>query len=733
MSTTSDTPGTQAPATEAPQPTKDTPTAPLPGGGTETSGAVAPGPAPTAGVGDSGNPISNAVPSSGTSTTSTSGTNNNSESSSVTLDDDGQEGEDLYEAVCKLAPFAEMKPTMMSNKDNIKIGCYFVHKMHINQKSTIYLKYGAEVQNIIIRSGMTEFGTSCILTVADVASSLTTLLEYQTNYYFVIAIMNVYDENSTENALVYQPYIFEIDKILPISADSNVKTYKITLSDILSATLKKVSYGNMLLQYPDMPNAVHYGELYNYFVEYAAKIINTVHNKKYKIPTKIFFKSLNSDSISVIIKAVIFKDLPIDTIAYNLLNKIFIVACRELTVSENFSKKAEVKGPVLTPLFLTDEWEDASGLYRSVYNVDTNEKVVKDITFSGEVPIKAKYFRRSYSMKHLQMPFQLAFSEDKPAVYETINPKYENGKLSKEDQFFVPMNGFSNSVIDNSVEVPFDGASAGFGWRNLALMADTPSGGSNALIYFNWIYEYYKNVYLNYEESKVRKELKKALIPVVDPNFHQVEIHGLMGGDADFFAKANSSVIRLRSEDPIKESLMHVGRAVKSFIFMNALTGFKINGNIIRHPGEIIKLNNAAGSIDDEVPQQSVGGVNSIKNGYGFFYITHVMHCFSGTNYNDVIYCTKLCNIFTDEEITEEEKNVKEAAEANAKAASTSTSSSDSSGSAPSNSTTTPTQTGTPGATDSSTSAPAPTTGSGLLPGTSGTTPAPAPTPTPTT
>lgn len=714
-------PTTPAATTPAPEST------PLPGGGT-SSGVITPGPTATD---PNGNPISTEVPSAGNATP-----NSTSESSSgpaVTLDDDGQEGENLYEAVCKFAPFNSIKPISMSNKDNVKIGCYMVHRMHMNAQSTIHLKYGSEVNNILIRNGMTEYGTHASVTVTDTTGALTSAIQFQSNYYFVIAIMNVYNEDSLESGLIFQPYIFEIDKVDVLSSDGKTKVYKLMLSDIISATLKKVSYGNMLLQYPEMPNAANFGELYNYFVEYAAAIINVIHNKKYKIPKKIFFKSLNSDSINPIIKGVIFKDLPIDTTAYNLLNKIFIVASRELEVPSNFSKKAEVKGAVLTPLFLTDEWEDASGLYRSTYNTDTNEKVVIDFAIPGEVPFKAKLFRRSLAMKHLQMPFQIAFGQDSSSVYETFNPKYNDGILSDEDQFFNPMNGFTNSIIDGAVEVPFDGAAVGLGWRNLALMADTPSGGTNALIYFNWMYEYYKNVYLNYEENKFRKEFKKALVPVVDPNFHQVEINNLHGGDADFFAKANASVVKLRSEDPIKEALMHVGRTIKSFIFMNALTGFKVNGNIIRHPGEIIKINNPSNGPDDEVPQQPLGGADSIKNGYGLFYITHVMHMFSGTQYEDIIYATKLCNIYSAEEIEAEETRIKEQAAANA--GTNNTNSNTTSTNTPSTPTpATPAPTGT-------TPAPTPDAATGTLPspennsagGNGNTTPStPAPTPTPT-
>ena len=644
-STETSTPTTNnnAPAGGAPTPTGDTP-APnngVPtGGGTNTT--LQPGPTtqdPTT------SPAATQVPSANNGTAAQPAGTQSQDSKD---EYGGKEGEDLYTEIAKLAPFGEIRPVYTESGDLIKVGCYAVDKLNISKEGTIYLKYGADVPSIKIDQGLTDFGINATILARDINNSLTPLIKHQLNYYFVICFMTLYNDNGTGNndSIIYQPYIFEIDAIKLSEDKSNEKIYKIVLSDLLSATLKKVSYGNMLLQYPELPNVANFGDLYNYFIEYASTIINVVHNKKYKIPNKIIFKSLNSDSINALIKGVIFKDLPIDTNALTLLQRIFRIAARELEAPANFAAKAEIKGTILTPLFLTEEWEDFSAAYRSFYETDTEIKLDSTLTYEGSERCGGVYLRRALFMKHLQMPFQLAFDTDKdPQIFEVINPNYAGGKVSADDQFFNPMNGYMNTPINNIIELPIDGATVGLGWRNLMLMADTAGGGSNSLIYFNWIYEYYKHAYLNYEECKLAAKLKKHLIPVMDPNFHIAEVHGLTGGDAEFFAKANSSVIKLRSEDILKEAFLHVGRQVKSYIFMNALTGFKLNASIVRHPGEIIKINNPAKESETASMQPVVGGIDAQEFGYVLLYVTHISHILSGSKFENVIYGTRICDI----------------------------------------------------------------------------------------
>jgi hypothetical protein len=73
----------------------------------------------------------------------------------------------------------------------------------------------------------------------------------------------------------------------------------------------------------------------------------------------------------------------------------------------------------------------------------------------------------------------------------------------------------------------------------------------------------------------------------------------------------------------------------------------EIKGNIIRHPGEIIKINYGSGNNNPEELSSSpiIGGLSTAENGYVISYITQVIHEFKGPEYNDIIHATKICTI----------------------------------------------------------------------------------------
>jgi hypothetical protein len=103
--------------------------------------------------------------------------------------------------------------------------------------------------------------------------------------------------------------------------------------------------------------------------------------------------------------------------------------------------------------------------------------------------------------------------------------------------------------------------------------------------------------------------------------------------------------IKLKSNDSVKEALYHVGKTLKSFVFMNSLFGFKLKGNMFRHPGEIIKIGNEESNLQNENPTSSLGGINALENGYVLAYMTHISHLYNGSIAEDVIYATKICDI----------------------------------------------------------------------------------------
>lgn len=565
-------------------------------------------------------------------------------------------GEDLYMALAKLAPFEYFKGITMDTGETLKICCYITDKFNFRRESSIFFKYGQEVKNITIENSIHSFGTTASVIISDSGGSMSSILEGQLNFYFVISIFNSFDvkegeSGSIEEGIIYQPYVFEIENVQLISPDNSAdKIYKITLSDIISSTLKRVSYGNLLLEQPAFPNLPNFKEVYNAIIDYAATVINLSHDKKYRISNELILGGSIDDQINPIIKDILLKDITIDVSLYTLLQRIYKIAARELEVPVNYAKKAEVKGMVLTPLFLRDEWEDLEGYYRTYYNDHDSDDVSENLTYKDEnkLVVNGTVFKRNLYLKHLQMPFQLAFCEKEPRIYETFNPKMNrDGTIHGDELLFNPLNGYSVSILNDVVELPIDGEMAASLWKNIALMSDGCSGSANALIYYNWIFEYYKNAYLNYEENFIKKHFNKETMPPVDPYFHRLEQLNLVGGDKEKFAKINSVTSRLRSSDPIKEAFWHVGRAVKSYVFLNSLFGFKVKGNIIRHPGEIIKINYGAGEQNIEMTSSSaaIGGLSTLDNGYVMAYVTQVIHEFKGTEYSDIIHATKICSV----------------------------------------------------------------------------------------
>lgn len=564
------------------------------------------------------------------------------------------EGEDLIDTIAKLSNFNYIESTIFADGFSRKIDCFFVPKATLSKEGSFHYIYGREVVSITISQSVSSYGISGTVEINDTLGSISTVAEFSPNFYFVISIFNVSEEDKgISHGYMTQPYVFEIEECIPKSPDgSPSKVYQFKLKDIISATLGKVGYGNLLLEYPGFVNLGNFGDVYNTILDYAGKIINFVHNKKYYIDCTINFIEDNADSYNEILKSVIFKDLNISMDCYSLLNYIYRHAAKEIAAPPHFT--GDNPGNVLIPLLLQDEIEDIRSEYRRYFKREVKKKITDNITFeSSNAPYttNASYIRRALYAKNILMPFELAFnsSEDsggKSIIYENINPlKDKNDAILESEKIYLPMNGYVFSPVEDAVDIPPNGANIGLGWKNLALISDTPEGAGNLLIYFNWIYDYYLEVFLNDKKSHLASTLKELITPSTDPHFHVMETAGLTGGDAETFAKMNANTIVLKSTEPLKEALYHVGRTIKSYIMTNSLYGFKIKGDLLRHPGEIIKVNSPTKNMDEYSAVSLVGGLAAAANNHILAYTNTIIHIFKGNTFKDLIYCNKICNI----------------------------------------------------------------------------------------
>lgn len=564
--------------------------------------------------------------------------------------EDELEGVNLYDFLTDLCIFPHIKSTHFSDGCDRKIDCFFIDKARMNDKGCIHYLYGKEVNSINITQSMNIYGYQASVEILDINGSLTTIAEYQNNFYFVIAIITMghSDDKGNETGVMIQPYVFEIEDIIVKSPDGEqTKIYDLKMVDIITATLGKVCYGNLLLEYPGFVNSKSFGELYTILFDYAAKIIHYSLNKKFHITSRVEFIDDIQESQADLIRAIFLQEFALNDTCRYVLDKLYKKAARQIEIPENF--KGEIPGNVHIPLFVQDETEDLQGRYRAFFKKKVQQKIVGRTSFMKEnetYHINATVIKRCLYGRTLIMPFELAFNDKEQSfIYENINPPCtDSGKLEISENYFNPMNGVAFTPIENNIDLTPSGREVGLGWKNLALISDSPDGSNNILIFFNWIYEYYKCAFLNEQKILRIDNNENYMMPIQDPHFHIMERTDLVGEDAETFAKMNANTHILKSSDARNEGLYWVGRMLKSFIFLNSMFGFTVKGSIFRHPGEIIKINSAIKSPSMQSATSSIGGI-SAYNGYVLAYMTSITHSFVGNDFKDTIYANKICAI----------------------------------------------------------------------------------------
>jgi len=562
---------------------------------------------------------------------------------------------DLFYYVAKLCKMQYREGINFNDNIQRKIACFLVDKTIMSDDGIIDFIYGQNINKIDIHQSMSDYGTTATIEVEDISGALTMALELQNNFYCVVGIFDIINQSENDKGVrlqdgyMYQPYIFGIENATVISPEGTPsKTYQIKLRDIISHTLKSISYGNLLLEYPSFINSNNFAELYDCLLNYAAKIIQLNHNNNFKINTDIFYIDDITDNVNDIIRYIVLDGLPITLTCYDLLNHIFKHAAREVKPPENFN--GEAVGNILIPMTLHDEFEDISGMYKTYFKRDQTKNVTEKISFTtpdGMFSTSGHYIKRGFYAKCILKPFELAFNNkvDNVLIYENINPARDSDdNLLPEEKLFFASNGLVFSQIKNNIELPPDNSVVEITFKNLAILSDNLNGNNNILVYFKWIYEYYKAAFLNGQDSLLYKKLEKNINPNITPHFHILESNLESDIDNELFARLNSNTIIAKSPNTILEALYYVGRVIKTYIFMNNLFGFDIKGNIFRHPGEIIKIN-VSGDTEDESITGTIGGLEAKSNKFVLAYTTSITHRLNGSTIEDLIYANKICSI----------------------------------------------------------------------------------------
>lgn len=118
------------------------------------------------------------------------------------------------------------------------------------------------------------------------------------------------------------------------------------------------------------------------------------------------------------------------------------------------------------------------------------------------------------------------------------------------------------------------------------------------------------------------------------------------GSFNNLFDEYNAYTFASQTEDVVQECLRLMGKNLASFVLLNDNYIFKLNGNMLRRPNEIIKFGfrGSKGALVQELSMNT-----DINFGdYTFMYVKEITHQFSGAYYyNDIVGC-KICEVLSE-------------------------------------------------------------------------------------
>lgn len=255
-----------------------------------------------------------------------------------------------------------------------------------------------------------------------------------------------------------------------------------------------------------------------------------------------------------------------------------------------------------------------------------------------------KLMLRQMTMRDIYMPFFLAFgSDDYTGVYEDINPGSDVSDT-------VAINGVYQKEIMSMQFNPIDMNTVRKIWKNVIFLdcSDGGAGGNCTLIFFSWFFDYFQNVFLKSDPTAIAKNGFR--VSNVQPSFHMLSKnenirHAAKEGDefVNQFDEYNAFTYASETPDVVRECLRVMGRNIASFILLNDSYIFRLNGQLLRRPNEIVRFG-FRGSSGDTIQELSMH--TDINMGeYTYLYIKKVAHIFEGNNYyNDITAC-KICEV----------------------------------------------------------------------------------------
>lgn len=517
--------------------------------------------------------------------------------------------------------------TVFNGGAQYMINCYLVpafirDSSRFSRDKCQCLLWGKDVEELNIYDKLMDFGISGSITVVDNSNSLSYLLEQFISFELVINIVQKLHEDATP--MRFEPYILSIINVEPISdPNEQKKKLRIYFEDILTAYAKRSSIATLIKLNPNFKESKSFPEAYSTVFEFLKVLINSESEEDVVYDKIIKFNNYSVECAEQPLIENIVERVPQDASVYDLLMEMAKDACIAITPDAAIMNNFETIGDVMIPLFFKEEYTDMENAYYQAFNEKGDDM---DIFGSKET-----YIARPFSLRNFYMPFQFAFDEQNPLVYEAFVPA--NDKITVEQQ---AINGFNPAPIEGLEAVTANMDLTAKRWKNMTFLSANPTGTSNRLIYFNWLYEYYCRVFLKAKNGDGSSKVSNIL-----PVFYITERldEGLQNNQE--ISERNSNVYLIENEkaDPIKEILMQMGKTIASFVLLNNSYSFVTDGTLLRRPNEIINLYLSS---NDNAMILSPMRTDLAMSSNVMLYTTAILHQFYNNSFKDKIVCNRI-------------------------------------------------------------------------------------------
>lgn len=287
-------------------------------------------------------------------------------------------------------------------------------------------------------------------------------------------------------------------------------------------------------------------------------------------------------------------------------------------------------------------WQNAIKELPSYKN--NNIKKMTEFYWSGYSGKAQRLLCRQMTMRNIYMPFFLAFgNKNYSSLMQDINPSRDNADKNDE----IPFLGVYHGELKSFQFHPIDINSVKKLWKNVVFLecGDGKMGANSVLIFFSWFFDFFQHVFLNTEDS--------GLLSNVMPDFFMFSRvqginHAKESGNKfeNLFDQYNSNTYSTVTNDSVGECLRYMGKNLASFTLINDSYTFKMNGNLLRRPNEIVRFG-YKGNTSGGLMQMLSSNVGLHFGDHTYLYIRKVIHRFTGNVYNTDVLGYKICELLS--------------------------------------------------------------------------------------